>query len=223
MRVTGYTEYFYVHNHGNLKGNVLPETIMSFRDHTDMATIVSDDVSVIHGLMNESIQHNHVPLVFDSIIETPGHRAAMNVLTREHLCRVWNLNPGELIDTLGWAMQNPIDPEIVESSAAQCMQNMMEKVDVTSIPVPWHYEQDRGRYMSASVIIAEKDGERNMSFHRQYVAGANRLVARLVPRHLRQFTDESRNSSRDLNIAIINGADPCVLLAAAMSFDERID
>ena len=223
MRVTGYSEYFQVHNHGNLKGDVLPDTTMSFRDHTDIATILNDDVSVIHGFMNASIHHNHIPLVFDNIKETPGHRAAMNVLTRDHLCRVWNLSPGELIDTLGWAMQNPIDPEIVDASAAECMQNKMEEVDVTSIPVPWHYEQDRGRYMSASVIIAEKNGERNMSFHRQFVAGSNRLVARLVPRHLRQFTDESRNNSEDLNIAIINGADPCVLLAAAMSFDERID
>ena len=137
MRVTGYTEYFHVHIHGNLKGNVLPDTIMSFRDHTDIATIVNDDVSVIHGLMNMSIQHNHIPLVFDNIKETPGHRAAMNVLTRDHLCRVWNLSPGELIDTLGWAMHNPIDPEIVEASAAECMQNKMERVDVTSIPVPW--------------------------------------------------------------------------------------
>ena len=109
---------------------------MSFRDHTDIATILNDDVSVIHGFMNASIHHNHIPLVFDNIKETPGHRAAMNVLTRDHLCRVWNLSPGELIDTLGWAMQNPIDPEIVEASAAECMQNKMEEVDVTSIPVP---------------------------------------------------------------------------------------
>ena len=146
-----------------------------------------------------------------------------NILTREHLCKVWNLSPGQLIDTMGWAMENPRDPEIVDISDAECMQNTMDTVDITSIPVPWHYPQDRGRYMSASVIIAERNGERNMSFHRQFVSGKNKLVARLVPRHLRQFTDEARADNEHLNIAIINGADPCVLLAAAMSFNERID
>lgn len=196
---------------------------MSFRDHATMGSNISESVSVNHGLMHSSSNNHHVAILFQNITECPGHRASMNILTREHLCKVWNLTPGELIDTMGWAMQNPCDPLIVESSEAECMENTMDIVDVTSIPVPWHYQQDRGRYMSASVIIAERNGERNMSFHRQFVAGKNKLVARLVPRHLRQFTDEARADNELLNIAIINGADPCVLLAAAMSFNERID
>ncbi len=196
---------------------------MSFRDHAAMSTIVNDCVSVNHGLMQSSASLQHQPVLFDNISECPGHRASMNILTRDHLCKVWELTPGELIDTMGWAMQNPIDPVVIDSTLAECMENTMDNVDITTIPVPWHYEEDRGRYMSASVIIAERNGQRNMSFHRQYVAGPDRLVARLVPRHLRQFTDEARSDSENLNIAIINGADPCVLLAAAMSFNERID
>ena len=196
---------------------------MSFRDHAAMSTIVNDCVSVNHGLMQSSASLQHQPVLFDNISECPGHRASMNILTRDHLCKVWELTPGELIDTMGWAMQNPIDPVVIDSTLAECMENKMDNVDITTIPVPWHYEEDRGRYMSASVIIAERNGQRNMSFHRQYVAGPDRLVARLVPRHLRQFTDEARSDSENLNIAIINGADPCVLLAAAMSFNERID
>jgi len=223
MSVTGRTELFCAQNHGNLKGNVLPHYFMSFRDHAAMSTIVNDYVSVIHGLMQSSASLLHQPVLFDNISECPGHRASMNILTRDHLCKVWDLTPGELIDTMGWAMENPIDPVVIDSTQAECMENEMKKVDITTIPVPWHYEEDRGRYMSASVIIAERNGQRNMSFHRQYVAGPDRLVARLVPRHLRQFTDEARSDNDNLNIAIINGADPCVLLAAAMSFNERID
>ena len=196
---------------------------MSFRDHAEMASTVDESTSVKHGFMLTSSKMHHIALLFDNITECPGHRATMNILTREHLCKVWNLTPGELIDTMGWAMENPCDPQIVETSDAECMENTMQTVDITTIPVPWHYEQDRGRYMSASVIIAERNGQRNMSFHRQLIAGENRLVARLVPRHLRQFTDEARADNELLNIAIINGADPCVLLAAAMSFNERID
>ena len=223
MSVTGRTVGFRVQTHGNLKGNVQPHGFMSFRDHASMASTVNEPVSVNHGMMNSSKAHQHIAILFENIAECPGHRATMNILTRDHLCKVWKLTPGELIDTMGWAMKNPIDPIVIEPNNAECMENTMEQADVTSIPVPWHYEEDRGRYMSASVIIAERNGERNMSFHRQFVAGKDRLVARLVPRHLRQFTDESRADNEDLNIAIINGADPCVLLSAAMSFNERID
>ncbi len=223
MSVTGSTVDILAQNHGNLKDNVLPHVIMSFRDHASVADIITQALSVNHQLMQSSESKQHIPILFDNIIECPGHRASMNILTRDHLCKVWNMTPGELIDTMGWAMNNPIDPIVVENSKAECMENSMDTVDVTSIPVPWHYEEDRGRYMSASVIIAERNGERNMSFHRQYVSGKNRLVARLVPRHLRQFTDEARIDNEHLNIAIINGADPCVLLAAAMSFNERKD
>ena len=223
MSVTGETRRFRAHIHANLKDNVLPEVIMSFRDHATMASIVDESTSVNHGFMHTSSKKHHIALLFENITECPGHRATMNILTREHLCKVWNLTPGQLIDTMGWAMDNPCDPLIVKNENAECMENTMDTVDITKIPVPWHYEQDRGRYMSASVIIAERKGQRNMSFHRQFVAGKNRLVARLVPRHLRQFTDEARGDDELLNIAIINGADPCVLLSAAMSFNERID
>ena len=223
MSVTGRIAYFIAQNHANLKDNGQPDKFMSFRDHASMAAIVTDAVSVNHQLMQSSESKQHIPILFDNIIECPGHRASMNILTRDHLCKVWKLTPGELIDTMGWAMSNPTDPIVIENSNAECMEHTMQTVDITSIPVPWHYEEDRGRYMSASVIIAERNGERNMSFHRQYVSGKNRLVARLVPRHLRQFTDEARSDKEHLNIAIINGADPCVLLSAAMSFNERID
>ena len=128
---------------------------MSFRDHATMGSNISESVSVNHGLMHSSSNNHHVSILFQNITECPGHRASMNILTREHLCKVWNLTPGELIDTMGWAMLNPCDPLIVESSEAECMENTMDTVDVTSIPVPWHYQQDRGRYMSASVIIAD--------------------------------------------------------------------
>ena len=77
--------------------------------------------------------------------------------------------------------------------------------------------------MSASVIIAEVNGQRNMSFHRQFLRDENHLVVRLVPRHLRTMVDQARERGEEVNIAIVNAPDPVVLLAGAMSFDEPID
>ena len=46
---------------------------------------------------------------------------------------------------------------------------------------------------------------------------------RLVPRHLRTMADRAYENNEDVPIAVVNGPDPLVLLAAAMSFNEPID
>ncbi len=195
---------------------------MAFRDHLNAAEQYNRIVSVNHDMMDESVLKNHRPIHFKSVQECPGHTAAMNILTRKNLCSAWGMTPAKLLDSLGFAMANTQEPRIVESEGAPCLANRAE-LDLTKIPIPWHHKQDAGRYMSASVIVAERNGQRNLSFHRQLVRGKNKLTVRMVPRHLRQFTDEARADGEELSIAIINGVDPTILLAAAMSFNERVD
>jgi len=160
-------------------------------------------------------------MIHAEIIESVGHSAALNVLSRERLCQVFDVTPGELIDVLGSAMQNPQQPKFVTSGPV--LENEMDNVALTQLPIPHHYREDRGRYMSASIVIAEYGGQRNVSFHRQFLRDDEHVVARLVPRHLRTMLDNARTNGETVPIAIVNGCDPVVLLAAAMSFDEHID
>ena len=133
-------------------------------------------------------------LLFENISETPGHRAAVNLLTRERLCAAIGISPEEYIDTLAWAMENPSTPVLVEPSQSECFENQQSQVNLLEIPIPHHWPQDRGRYSSASVIIAEYDGIRNMSFHRQFLRDENHTVVRLVPRHLRTMMTTAREN-----------------------------
>ena len=161
--------------------------------------------------------------VFDNIAECPGHRAAVNMLTRDRLCAAIGIEPEAYIDTLGWAMDHPSEPEMVGESEAACLENIANEVDLTSIPIPHHWTQDRGRYSSASIIVAQDNGIRNVSFHRQFLRDKNHLVVRLVPRHLRTMVMNAREEGREVSVAVVNAPDPVVLLAAAMSFDDNID
>jgi UbiD family decarboxylase len=120
-------------------------------------------------------------------------------------------------------MVNPQQPQIISPEESPCFENVQDEVDITKLPIPHHWPQDRGRYVSASVIIAEDNGVRNMSFHRQFVRDKNHLVVRLVPRHLRTMVMAARERGRKVKIAIVNAPDPVVLLAAAMSFDDNVD
>ena len=196
---------------------------MAFRDLLVGVEKIGTETSVIHGIMNGSKQMNHRPLVFSNLKEAPNHSAALNVLTRKRICETFNVSPGELIDILAWAMNNPCEPEIVDSSLAPVMENTMVEVDLEKIPIPWHYPEDRGRYQSASVIIAQYNGIRNMSFHRQFLRDGKHTVSRFVPRHLRTMTDQAANDGKNVDIAVVNGADAVVLLAAAMSFTVNLD
>ncbi|MED6338385.1 MAG: UbiD family decarboxylase, partial [Candidatus Thermoplasmatota archaeon] len=196
---------------------------MAFRDHLGAAETISQPISLIHGMWEYSKDNNHPLLVFDNITETPGHKAAVNLLTRDRLCAAIGISPEEYIDTLAWAMKNPASPEIVDSSSAECFENIQSTVDLEAIPIPHHWPQDRGRYSSASVIIAQYNGIRNMSFHRQFLRDKNHTVVRLVPRHLRTMMTTARANGDTVDVAVVNAPDPVVLLAAAMSFDENID
>jgi len=196
---------------------------MAFRDHLAAAEKISQPISLIHGMWEYSRSRNNPMLLFENISETPGHRAAVNLLTRERLCAAIGISPEEYIDTLAWAMENPSTPVLIEPSQSECFENQQSQVNLLEIPIPHHWPQDRGRYSSASVIIAEYDGIRNMSFHRQFLRDENHTVVRLVPRHLRTMMTTARENGDTVKIAVVNAPDPVVLLAAAMSFDENID
>ena len=196
---------------------------MAFRDHLGAATTVTEPVSLVHGLWRWSYANAGAMAVFESIEEAPGHRAAVNMLTRDRLCEAIGIEPGAYIDTLGWAMANPQEPIMVSEDEAEVFQVRREAPELSTLPIPHHWPEDAGRYMSASVIVADDGKRRNISFHRQLLRDDEHLVVRLVPRHLRTIVDEARAEGRDVNIAIVNAPDPVVLLAAASTFAEFLD
>lgn len=194
---------------------------MAFRDHLSGA-IEIDSISPIFAMKNEISNNPNTPILFKQVEGSIGHSAAANVCIRSNMARHFGIKENKLMRHLAWAMDNPSKPVEV-SNNIPVFENSINPPDLTKLPIPHHYEEDRGRYMSASIIIAESNGRRNVSFHRQYIRDPTHIVARMVPRHLRTMTDEARAKGESVNIAIINGADPTLLLAAAMSFSEPID
>ena len=207
----------------NIQASSPSRQAMAFRDHLGAAQNHSTSVSLIYEMRRVSEEHQHGMLVFDNIVEAPGHKAVINLLTRDRLCEAIGISPSEYIDTLGWGMDHPEDPASVEAIHAPCFEHIQDDVDLSMLPIPHHWEADRGRYSSASIIIAEDNGIRNVSFHRQFLRDSSHLVVRLVPRHLRTMVMNAREEGRPVKIAIVNAPDPVVLLAAAMSFNENLD
>ena len=114
---------------------------------------VDEQISVNHDMLEYSRSIGHKAVMFNQIEGTEGLRSALNVLARDRLCSIFEITPGELIDILAWAMDNPEEPVVIEKGDAPVFENTQKTVNLTSIPIPWHYPEDRGRYQSASVII----------------------------------------------------------------------
>lgn len=196
---------------------------MGFRDLLDGVIEVNESVSVFQEMFEYSESKNHEAIIFNNITECPNHRASLNILTRERICETLGISPGELIDILSWAMKNPSEPKLIEKELSPAMENTQRELDLNKIPIPWHYKEDGGRYQSASIIVAEYDNQRNISFHRQLLRDNTSTVSRFVPRHLRSMTDKAWQDKEEIPIAVVNGADPLVLLSGAMSFSEPLD
>jgi UbiD family decarboxylase len=153
------------------------------------------------------------PVMFHDV---KGHRLVGNLWsTRDRIAGALGTDREGLVHILARALESPIAPQVVEEP--EVLQRSTEDVDLTKLPIPKFYPGDAGPYITAGIVVGEWEDARNVSFHRLLITGPRTAVARLVPRHLFSMHQEARSRSKDLPIAIVIGACPPVLIAAATS------
>ncbi len=151
-----------------------------------------------------------------------GREAVGNLFsTREKMANALGTQAEKIALHLDEAISNPRPTVLDEKPAFR--EVLSDEVDLLSLPIPKYFPDDGGRYITAGVIISEFEGRRNMSFHRMRVMDGNRLVVRLVPRHLYTMYQMAKEAGKELDIAICVGLCPAVLLAAATSLDFGVD
>jgi len=143
-------------------------------------------------------------------------RAAGNVFsTRGLVCEYLGVSKEQLVPRLAEVINHPTIPELADSGPV--LENSVSSVDLGRLPIPLHAENDGGPYLSSAVVVAQdKELGRNLSFHRMMVIGKDRVVVRILKRHLQSYLD--RNGG-ELDVAFIVGAPINVLLCAAMSVE----
>ncbi|MBN1170164.1 UbiD family decarboxylase [Candidatus Micrarchaeota archaeon] len=133
--------------------------------------------------------------------------------TRELVCRCLGCSREELISKLLDAVKNPKKPELVETGPV--LENSTTNIDLERLPIPLHADKDGGPYISSGIVIAnDPEYGRNLSFHRMMVIGKNKVVVRILNRHLQEFLNRAGG---ELEVAVIVGASINVLLSAAIS------
>ncbi len=150
-----------------------------------------------------------------------GKKAAGNVFsTRKKIASAMNVKPAKIVEHILSAIDSPCDANEVKDPE---FKSVSMNVDLTALPIPMYYPEDGGRYITAGVIFAEYKGKKNVSFHRMMVIDKDKLVVRLVPRHLFTLYNEAKKDGKELDISICIGMQAEVLLAAAVSADYGAD
>lgn len=127
--------------------------------------------------------------------------------------------PNELVLKMKHAIDNPSKPNIISKEEAPVLEVEIEP-NLSQLPIPLHTEKDGGPYFSSAVVFA-KDPElgQNASFHRMMVISNDKVVIRMLPRHLHTFMERAEEQGGPLKIAFAVGLPVNVLLAAATSVE----
>lgn len=133
--------------------------------------------------------------------------------TRKAIAASFNCNIDDIPGILSEALEKPVP--YVESTKPKVMENTISKPNLKDVPIPLFFPNDGGPYVTAGIVIVkDKEGNVNASFHRLQVIGNNRFAIRIVPRHLNKIYNETEG---DLKVAVVIGLTPATLLPAAMS------
>jgi len=149
--------------------------------------------------------------ISDSTIPVAANVCASRDLIAEYL----NLETDQIVPCLVKAIDSPSKPQRVETGP--CFEVEAGHVDLDTLPLLFHAEQDGGRYVSSAVVIASHpEIGQNVSFHRLMQISKDEFAIRIVPRHLDQILQKSGGEMR---VAICIGNSPSVLLAGACSVE----
>ncbi|MBD3398376.1 UbiD family decarboxylase, partial [Candidatus Micrarchaeota archaeon] len=144
--------------------------------------------------------------------EDSGVRCVSNIFaTKERVAEYLGCGVGELGKKMVHAINNPSAP--AKAATGPVLEETLTSLE--EIPVPLHTEKDGGPYICSGIVVA-KDPEygQNCSFHRMMVLDGERLVLRILPRHLDKFLERAGG---ELDVAVIVGAPINVLLSSAIS------
>ena len=179
---------------------------------------VKDEVSTDFEIsfITKSFDCEGPVLIFDKV-KGFGTKVVANVCgTRKRICAALNIDQVDLYRRLTEAWRSPKKARIVEDGSVK---EVVEKVDLSRVPILMHYERDAGRYITSGVVYARSDDGKveNVSIHRLQVLGNDRLAIRLVPRHLYKVWQMAKEVGEDLDVSISIGVHPAISLAASSS------
>jgi len=179
------------------------------------------------AVLRKTQQGPDVGLLFEKVKGSPLPVASNVMSRRPTLAAALGLGTEELLPELAAREARAIAPENVASAPVQELVIDRAKLDVArDVPQVIHSERDAGAYVSAGVFLARhpQSGVYNASWNRAQLVGPDRLRVRMMPpQHLGQYQAAAEAEGKPLPAAVVIGAPPALMLAAASKIPIEAD
>lgn len=178
---------------------------------------IDEEVSTEYEITSILKKHPTDTLVFTNVKDCDMNIISGICNTRDKIAASINTSVDKITENIIKATNNPTSISTVKE-VSEVYQHS-EKADLSKLPILKHYPKDKGKYITAGVIIAKdpESGITNASIHRMLVNEDDELGIRIVPRQLYTYYKKAEEEGKALDIAIAIGLNPAVLLASTTS------
>ena len=164
-------------------------------------------------------------LLFDHIQGYPGRMVANLFASRRVMSRSLGVDEDAFNARLGECLDRLIPVQRVPDGPVREITLVGDQADLARLPVPRHFAHDAGPYITAGMVAARDpdSGVNNLSYARLQVKESRKMGASLHSRqHLWEYQRRAELAGKDLPVAVVIGAHPAVMVAAAakMGIDQ---
>lgn len=141
--------------------------------------------------------------------------------TARRLALALETQPGKEYETYLERKKQPVEPIVIDQGPIHETVYTGEAVDIPGmLPVLTYHEHDVGPYLTQGVVVMRdpETGRQTMGIHRIQVRGPRRLGLYLASRASSEFLRKAEQKGESLDVAIVVGVPPSVLLAAVAWF-----
>jgi 2,5-furandicarboxylate decarboxylase 1 len=199
-------------------------------EHPDDVLVVEEPVDADQGvtaIVAELWAAGGTPMVLCRNVTGVGVPILTNAFaSRPRVARFLGAEPPDLHRAFSNGMARSISPVVVDNGPV--LDQVTEDVDLSTVPMLVHFEQDAAPYLTSAIVLAEdpQTGAGNLSYHRCMVRSPTSLATSLHSRgHLWRALAAAEERGEPLPVAVILGGHPLFMLAAAarvaMGVDER--
>lgn len=168
-----------------------------------------------------------VGLLFEQVKGSPMPVATNVMSRRATLAAALGIAPDRLLSGLAEREAKALPPATVAAAPVQEVVLGANELDVArDIPQVIHAERDAGAYITAGIFLARhpETGVYNASWNRAQLVGGDRMRVRMMPpQHLGQYQAAAEAKDDALPAAIVIGAPPALMLAAASKIPFEAD
>lgn len=178
---------------------------------------ITEEVSTEYEITSILKKHPHDTLIFTNVKDSEMNIISGICNTRDKIAKSIGTSVDKITENIINATNNPTSIENIKNFDEIYPNN--ECADLSKLPILKHYPKDKGKYITAGIVIAKDPdtGLTNASIHRMLVHSDDELGIRIVPRHLYTYYKRAEELNQELEVAIAIGLSPSTLLASTTS------